>query len=106
MSYLPEYYHSGNVKTSIWSRTDGLGADPAIAKLFESRIEIIGISCEEGAVTPVWLATSAAAAELNVQGKYWERNAWKWIPAWMHDVEQRKVIWDLMARDAQLEGVY
>jgi len=69
-------------------------------------IETLGISCEEGAVTPVWLATSAAAAGLNVQGKYWERNAWKWIPAWMNDVEQRQVVWDLMARDAHLEEVY
>ena len=106
MRYLHTYGHPGNVESSIWERTDGLTADPTRQKVMISLTAILGISCEQGVATSVWLATSAAAGEPSVRGKYWERNALKWIPVWMQDAEQRRVIWNLMARDAQLEGVY
>jgi len=97
---------AGNVITSMYSRSDGVASDPGSAKFMKFLAENFGVSPPEGAVTPVWLATSDIPAQPAMLGKYWERIGWKWIPAWMHDAEQRKILWDLMARDAQLEGVY
>lgn len=85
--------HPGAVGTPIWERSDGVSYNPVMARWVKSMISTVGISVQQGATTPLFLATSPDAVKPDVRGKYWERCGWKWTPAWMEDADLRKALW-------------
>ncbi|QRV93883.1 short chain dehydrogenase [Ceratobasidium sp. AG-Ba] len=71
--------HPGCVKSSIWSQPEGAGA--AVGLLEKALFTLgatTGISSEQGAVVPVWLATAAEPASPELRGMFWDRMKWKW----------------------------
>ncbi|KAG8985751.1 hypothetical protein FRB90_004474 [Tulasnella sp. 427] len=85
--------HPGAVATPIWEKPTGLAYNPVMARWAKSMIDTVGISIQQGATTPLYLATSDDAVKPDVKGKYWERCGWKWTPAWMEDPDLRKALW-------------
>lgn len=86
-------YGLGAVGTPIWERSDGVSYNAVMARWVKSMIATVGISVQQGATTPLFLATSPDAVKPDVRGKYWERCGWKWTPAWMEDADLRKALW-------------
>lgn len=85
--------HPGAVATPIWEKPSGLAYNPVMARWAKSMIDAVGISVQQGATTPLFLATSDDAVKPDVRGKYWERCGWKWTPAWMEDADLRQALW-------------
>ncbi|KAG9105464.1 hypothetical protein FRC07_009263, partial [Ceratobasidium sp. 392] len=71
--------HPGTVKSSIWTQPAGAGTMVGRASdLFKAAARLVGITSEQGAVVPVWLATAAKPAKAELRGMYWDRLTWKW----------------------------
>ena len=81
------------MNTEIYSRETALAYNPTMAKWAKSMIAAVGITPTQGAVTPLFLATSEDGGKPELRGKYWERCGWKWTPAWMEDAALREQLW-------------
>jgi hypothetical protein len=70
-----------------------------LADVFRMIGNTFGISNEEGAVTPVWLATAPEPAISELRGLYWDRMQWKWVRPWNLDVKLQDDLWDKWCGD-------
>lgn len=69
----------GTVKSSIWTQPAGGGSTTGLlAATFKAAAQTFGISSEQGAVVPVWLAVAPEPAKLESRGMYWDRLWNKW----------------------------
>ncbi|KAG8747694.1 hypothetical protein FRC10_011821 [Ceratobasidium sp. 414] len=95
--------HPGTVKSSIWTQPAGAGTMASRANdLFKTVASVVGISNEQGAVVPVWLATAAKPAMPELRGMYWDRLAWKWVRPWSLEVARQEDLWNKWCKDAQV----
>ncbi|CAE7077035.1 unnamed protein product [Rhizoctonia solani] len=62
--------------------------------------DTFGVSSEQGAVTPVWLATALEPASEELRGRYWDRKQWQWLAPWALDEQRQDLLWDMWCRDA------
>ncbi|KAF8605706.1 NAD(P)-binding protein [Ceratobasidium sp. AG-I] len=93
--------HPGTVKTPIWSRPGGVGSMPGIvAAALRKVADALGISSEQGAVVPVWLAIAPEPATPNFRGMYWDRLRWKWVRPWSMEAERQDKLWNKWCEDA------
>lgn len=96
--HLYIFSNSGVVSTSIWhqpsSKMTGLAVN-IVSRLCTS----FGISAEEGAVTPVWLAVAPEPASENLRGMFWDRMAWKWVMPWVLEADRQEKLWDLWCKE-------
>ncbi|KAG8935807.1 hypothetical protein FRC02_006357 [Tulasnella sp. 418] len=92
--------HPGTVKSSIWE-----GLERTFLTNIAARIAFAtGITPEQGATTPVWLATAPEPAHEDLRGRYWARCRWRWIPAWMQNKQTTVALWEQWCRDAGIEN--
>ncbi|CUA69286.1 Retinol dehydrogenase 14 [Rhizoctonia solani] len=92
--------HPGTVKSSIWSRSEGIGSASGVASdLFKLMANTFGISIEEGAVTPVWLAVAPEPASSELKGRYWDRKQWKWVKPWSLKTKLQDELWDVWCKE-------
>jgi len=92
--------HPGLVATSIWGRHKDI---PEHAKFLNRAIvlvDLLAVSSEQGAATPLFLATSAKAAQPDVLGKFWYRTSWRWPPAWIHETKRLANLWSRWEHDS------
>ncbi|CAE6464925.1 unnamed protein product [Rhizoctonia solani] len=69
--------HPGTVKSSMLSQPDGPGGSSGAAlNAFKSFVDTFGISNEQGAVVPVWLALAHEPSLPELRGLYWDRMRW------------------------------
>jgi len=66
----------------------------------------IGISTQQGAATPVFLAISEEAGRPNNRGKFWTRCHRQWVQTWMADTTLRKALWQKWTEDSGLEDLF
>ncbi|KIO24539.1 hypothetical protein M407DRAFT_244398 [Tulasnella calospora MUT 4182] len=95
--------HPGAVATPIWEKPSGLAYNPVMARWAKSMIDTVGISVQQGATTPIFLASSDDAVKPDVRGKYWERCGWKWTPAWMEDADLRTALWKKWEEETKVQ---
>lgn len=69
-------------------------------------LKFVGISPEEGALTPLFLLTSKEAAEPGNRAQFWDRYRWKWTPAWMDDAGIRRTLWKQWEEDAGVDASF
>ncbi|KAG8742155.1 hypothetical protein FRC10_001963 [Ceratobasidium sp. 414] len=95
---------AGMVKSSIWTQPAGIAActDPK-AKTFISLANKLGISNQQGAIVPVWLATADEPARPEMRGLFWECMVWKWVPAWSLERGRQERLWNKWCGDAGAE---
>ncbi|QRV91798.1 short chain dehydrogenase [Ceratobasidium sp. AG-Ba] len=94
--------HPGTVKSSIWSQPDGAGSMVSRASdLFKAFARTFGITNEQGAVVPVWLATASQPASPELRGMYWDRLSWKWVRPWSMETKRQTELWEKWCEDAQ-----
>ncbi|CAE7103717.1 unnamed protein product [Rhizoctonia solani] len=87
--------HPGTVKSSLWTQPDGVGSMVGqMADIFRMVGNTFGIPNEQGAVTPVWLATDPEPACSEMRGLYWDRLRWKWVRPWILDIKHQDELWD------------
>lgn len=67
-------------------------------------IPTVGITPAQGAVMPIYLATSPEATRPGSRGRFWSYGRWKWTPGWMEDVRLRKALWMRWEEDAGVEA--
>ncbi|KAG9099078.1 hypothetical protein FRC06_005677 [Ceratobasidium sp. 370] len=95
--------HPGLVKSTIWTQPAGVGTTVSrLGSIFKAVASVVGISNEQGAVVPVWLATSAKPAKPELRGMYWDRQAWKWVRPWSLEVARQEDLWNRWCKDAQV----
>ncbi|KAG8734665.1 hypothetical protein FRC10_011547 [Ceratobasidium sp. 414] len=95
--------HPGTVKSPIWSQPAGAGGTVSrVGNIFKAFVSMVGISVEQGAVVPVWLATAAKPAKPELRGMYWDRLAWKWVRPWSLEVARQEDLWNKWCKDAQV----
>ena len=70
-----------------------------LATTFKRIANAVGISSEQGAVVPVWLAIAPEAAKPELRGMYWDRLKWKWVRAWSMEVERQDKLWNKWCED-------
>ncbi|KAF8598934.1 NAD(P)-binding protein [Ceratobasidium sp. AG-I] len=93
--------HPGTVKSSIWTQDAGLGSSfDRLANLTRSMVQWFGISTEQGAVVPVWLATAKEPTKPELGGLFWDRLQWKWVPAWSLETARQEMLWSKWCKDA------
>ncbi|KAG8715613.1 hypothetical protein FRC09_016476 [Ceratobasidium sp. 395] len=93
--------HPGIVQSSMISQPKGVGATTGGGvETFKRFVQMVGISNEQGAVVPVWLATAKEPAELELRGLYWDRMRWMWVPAWSVEAERQNRLWHKWCLDA------
>ena len=91
----------GGAKSSIWTHPLGFGSfRERIAGIARWLIQTVGISNEQGAVVPVWLATAEEPSRPELRGLYWDRLEWKWIPAWCLEKSRQERLWEKWCMDA------
>ncbi|KAG8900634.1 hypothetical protein FRB99_005838 [Tulasnella sp. 403] len=95
--------HPGAVVSNIWDRQDGIAAFTMARTIVGYLHKAFGISNEQGAATPVWLAIADDAALPENRGMYWDRCRWKWTPSWMDDPTTRKDLWRRWESDCAIE---
>ncbi|KAG9088909.1 hypothetical protein FRC06_001783 [Ceratobasidium sp. 370] len=102
----PKPQTAGMVKSSIWTQPAGIASctDPK-AKTFISLANKLGISNEQGAAVPVWLATADKPAQPNMRGLFWDRMDWKWVPGWSLEKQRQERLWNKWCEDAGAEFV-
>lgn len=76
-----------------------------MARWAKKALDAVGISVQQGATTPLYLATQPEAVLPEVRGKYWERCTWKWCPAWMEDADVREALWKRWEKDSKIKGI-
>lgn len=64
-------------------------------------VQMFGISNEQGAVVPVWLATAEEPARAEMRGLYWDR--WRWIPPWTLELDRQDMLWNKWCADAKVD---
>ncbi|CUA73075.1 Retinol dehydrogenase 12 [Rhizoctonia solani] len=93
--------HPGLVKSPIWRQPTGPGATSGIIlDILRFMVDSFGISSEQGAATPVWLATAPEPATEGLRGRYWDRKQWQWLAPWALDEQRQGLLWDMWCRDA------
>ncbi|KAG9014451.1 hypothetical protein FRB95_007135 [Tulasnella sp. JGI-2019a] len=95
--------HPGWVATGFWTDPSGVAAHPYLAKLCSVIGAAIGTTPAQGAVTPIFLATSARASEPENRGKFWDTFGWRWAPGWMTDEQLRDGFWKKWQSDAGVQ---
>ncbi|KAJ1303748.1 hypothetical protein OPQ81_008172 [Rhizoctonia solani] len=92
---------SGFVQSPIWRQPTGPGATFGLQlDILRFMVDRFGVSSEQGAVTPVWLATDPEPATEELRGRYWDRKQWQWLAPWALDEQRQETLWDLWCRDA------
>lgn len=66
-------------------------------------VEKFGVSNEEGAALPVWLAVTPEPASEELRGMYWDRMQWKWIRPWSLSIELQDRLWDKWCADTGVD---
>lgn len=90
----------GIVKTPIWSQPGGIGSWTGFVATATKKIgNAIGISSEQGAVVPVWLAVAPKPAMPEWRGMYWDRLRWKYVRPWSMEVERQDKLWNEWCED-------
>ncbi|KAG8696178.1 hypothetical protein FRC11_000920 [Ceratobasidium sp. 423] len=93
--------HPGLVQSPIWRQPTGPGATSGIIlDILRFTVDRFGVSSEQGAITPVWLATAAEPATEHLRGRYWDRKEWQWLAPWALDEQRQGALWDIWCRDA------
>ncbi|KAG9126969.1 hypothetical protein FRC07_001187 [Ceratobasidium sp. 392] len=93
--------HPGIVQTPVISQPQGVGAAAGSGvEAFKRLVQMVGISNEQGAMVPVWLATAKQPAQPEFRGLYWDRMRWMWVPSWSLEVERQNSLWDKWGTDA------
>ncbi|CAE7215500.1 unnamed protein product [Rhizoctonia solani] len=93
--------HPGTVKSSMLSQSDGPGGSSGAAlNAFKSFVNTFGISNEQGAVVPVWLAVAREPAQPDLRGLYWDRMRWMWVAPWSMEIERQDRLWNKWCLDA------
>lgn len=75
---------------------------PGVSSL-RRMVDKIGISNEEGAAMPVWLAVVPEPASEGLRGMYWDRMQWKWVWPWSLNIELQDRLWDKWCADAGVD---
>ncbi|CAE6475217.1 unnamed protein product [Rhizoctonia solani] len=71
--------HPGFVQSPIWRQPTGPGATfGIILDVLRFTVDRFGVPSEQGAITPVWLATAPEPATELLRGRYWDRRQWQW----------------------------
>lgn len=95
--------HPGIVQSSISSQPEGAGSIKSrTGDIFNALVRMIGITNEQGAVVPVWLATAAKPAEPKFRGRFWDRMRWKWVKPWSLEIRRQDQLWDRWCVDAKV----
>ncbi|KAG9087324.1 Retinol dehydrogenase 12 [Ceratobasidium sp. UAMH 11750] len=93
--------HPGFILSPIWTQLEGHGSSQdKMAKFLNGWVNLSGISNKEGAVVPVWVATADEPAKPELRGMYWDRMAWKWVPAWSLETTRQEMLWKRWCEDA------
>ncbi|EUC61640.1 short-chain dehydrogenase/reductase [Rhizoctonia solani AG-3 Rhs1AP] len=93
--------HPGFVQSPIWRQPTGPGATSGIIlDILRLMVDLFGVSSEQGAITPVWLATAPEPATENLRGRYWDRRQWQWLAPWALDKQRQGLLWDMWCRHA------
>ncbi|CAE6511769.1 unnamed protein product [Rhizoctonia solani] len=93
--------HPGFVRSPIWRQPTGPGATfGVILDILRFMVDTFGVSSEQGAITPVWLATASEPATEMLRGRYWDRKQWQWLAPWALDEQRQGMLWDMWCRDA------
>ncbi|KAG8687917.1 Retinol dehydrogenase 12 [Ceratobasidium sp. 423] len=93
--------HPGTVKSSMLSQSDGPGGSSGTAlNAFKSFVNTFGISNEQGAVVPVWLAVAREPTQPELRGLYWDRMRWMWVAPWSMEIKRQDDLWDKWCLDA------
>ena len=71
-----------------------------VVTAFKMAANTLGISSEQGAVVPVWLAIAPEPATPELRGMYWDRLRWKWMRPWSMEVERQDKLWSKWCEDA------
>lgn len=96
---------SGWVSTDIWHKPGSLSSHPVIYRLACVVDKIIGLTAAQGAVMPIYLATSPEAAQPAVRGGYWDLRR-RWTPGWMEDDDRRKQLWSRWEQDSGINASF
>ncbi|QRV81867.1 short chain dehydrogenase [Ceratobasidium sp. AG-Ba] len=95
--------HPGIVQSSIWTQPGGSGSIKSrTGDIFNALVRLIGISNQQGAVVPVWLATASQPASPELRGQFWDRLKWKWVQPWSIEVARQDKLWDKWCSDAKV----
>ncbi|KAJ1311269.1 hypothetical protein OPQ81_009767 [Rhizoctonia solani] len=93
--------HPGTVKSPMLSRSDGPGGSSGAAlNAFKSFVNTFGISNEQGAVVPVWLAVAREPTQPELRGLYWDRMRWMWVSPWSMEIKRQDNLWAKWCLDA------
>ncbi|KAH7334127.1 hypothetical protein B0J17DRAFT_675487 [Rhizoctonia solani] len=93
--------HPGFVQSPIWRQPTGPGATSGIIlDILRFMVDNFGVPSEQGAITPVWLATAPEPATEKFRGRYWDRKQWQWLAPWALDEQRQERLWDMWCRDA------
>ncbi|CAE6484954.1 unnamed protein product [Rhizoctonia solani] len=93
--------HPGFVQSPIWRQPTGPGATSGIIlDILRFMVDNFGVPGEQGAITPVWLATAPEPATEKLRGRYWDRKQWQWLAPWALDEQRQGKLWDMWCRDA------
>ncbi|CAE6370364.1 unnamed protein product [Rhizoctonia solani] len=93
--------HPGFVQTAIWRRSDGSGATSGIIlDVMRFLLDRFGVPGEQGAATPVWLATAPEPGTKRLRGRYWDRKQWQWVAPWALDEQRQEALWNMWCSDA------
>ncbi|GAB1522212.1 hypothetical protein RhiTH_005324 [Rhizoctonia solani] len=93
--------HPGSVQSPIWRQPSGAGATSGITvDVLQLMADRFGIPSEQGAITPVWLATAPEPASESLRGRYWDRKQWQWLAPWALDEQRQEKLWGIWCRDA------
>ncbi|KAF8605703.1 NAD(P)-binding protein [Ceratobasidium sp. AG-I] len=89
-------------KSPLWNQPAGAGSTTGfLAATFKNVAHMFGISSEQGAVVPVWVAVALEPASFELRGMYWDRMQWKWVKPWTLEIERQDRLWDKWCGDSQ-----
>ena len=92
---------TGFVQSPIWRQPTGPGATSGISlDILRFMVDSFGVTSEQGAVTPLWLATAPEPATEKLRGRYWDRKEWQWLAPWALNEQRQGLLWDMWCRDA------
>ncbi|KAG9088774.1 hypothetical protein FS749_001909 [Ceratobasidium sp. UAMH 11750] len=95
--------HPGTVKSPMYTQPGGAGS--IIGReidTIKAIVNVAGITNEQGAVVPVWLATAEEPNQPEFRGMFWDRLKWKWVWPWCLEMERQNELWDKWYKDAQV----
>ncbi|QRW10663.1 short chain dehydrogenase [Ceratobasidium sp. AG-Ba] len=95
--------HPGIVRSPIWTQSTGAGSVADIrGKVFIAIMKAAGITNEQGAAVPVWLATASEPASAELRGMFWNRMRWMWVWPWSLETKRQNDLWDKWCMDAKV----